>query len=290
MLPCSVALSGESPVPLGKNVLCAEKEGGTFQIFCGERFFMPAGILSDRSFDRFVRRFDISGGQLIIPTFAPMPKAKCEDLFVANETVFGQEYVINAHIDGFMKLTVTGFNESSTVQVPIEPQKMETRKIGDLLFVFMRAESTFVAVYTTSPLKCVFTTVCADIRLEDNAVITYVDRGALSLIRRDLRSFDKNFTLLGSEVVYNIKEISFLPPPLFTLAFFEVTKNGGDARPFLHSDLCPKSKELYEFIGSPRIVIPPFIKGNDAFLLIGDELRSARLEMTDGKISDVDIF
>ena len=289
-LQAAAVLSDASVFKIGKNVVKLTRDGDiAFKVLCDKRFGEISGVLTDGAFDKNVSRFSFFGGTLLTPVFTPAYTCECRDVLFDKTSVYGQEYAINAHIDGFMKLTVTGFNESSTVAVPIYPAEIKVHKTGKYFAVALTGESTFVSIYSTAPLKCVFTTVCAEYEIGEKSTFGYAYRGALDYLRRDFYSLEKDFYKIGSSVLYDKSRLSLLHKLAFSLAFFEIAGLGGDVSPFICQELASKKAELSSFIGRIDRVIPSFLKSGE-FALMGKDLRFARLSFLNDKIIDLDIY
>ena len=274
---------------VGKNVLkVSAEEDLPFFIFCNERFHNICGTLKNDFADRFVSRYSFNDGTLFIPRFTLDCSAKCTGVLFSKEHVYGQEYLINAHIDGFFKLTVTGFNESSTINVPIHAESIETVKRDGYLIVILKGESKFVAIYSLTPLVCEYAAVCADFEIDKTATFSFFYRGALDFIKRDHYSLSGGFNKLGSDVIFDRRKALSLKNLAFVQAFFETARLSGDVSLFLHADLIAKKDRLLEFLGNIDHVIPPFLS-DGAFALISDKLRFARVSIQDGKICDIDM-
>ena len=289
-LECALSVGCLPPVRLNANLLRVEaEENAAFTMRAHPRFYSPSGVLFDSAFDKNVDRYPFLSGELILPRFQIEPTAECKDLFVADERIYGQEYVVNAHIDGFTKITVTGFNEQSTVAAPVNAKSMTLNKRDEYLAVVLNGDSNFLALFRTAPLKCVFLATCSRCELGENFAVETRFRGALDYVRRDEYAFSDPPRKLSSRVVFDKKRLFDLHEYSFLKAFFEVLSLGGDVTPFLHPSIKDRAKSLCDFIGGIKHVIPRCTRDYAEFYLVGETIKRATAQTEDGLIFDVEV-
>ena len=290
-IPSCLLYKGESHA-ISRNLFAARSVGKTFF-----RVIPPADtescsfISDDERFDDNIRRLPFFDGQLVIPIYRQKCKAISEQIATASVTAFGVEYAINAHIDGFIKLSVTSYRNFAEVLLPIRPKSLEAIKQDGYLIVNAKSDLNALCVFSLEPLKCLKTIVCCDYSVGDTLSATKAFRGVTDLVVREHYSLKNGFAFLGKDVLPK-KDCSLLPSKLLKAqAFFETVAAGGDPSPYLDRALINDVDGIRGFLEGVEHVIPPnFTDFPDLFALVGRSVRYARpIFGENDRIADIDV-
>lgn len=276
---------------LSKNlkVLTCE-EGACFSIIAPPDFAPASFIAGDRFFDNNISRYPFYDGELFIPKFVPTIKHKKELLCSTKLSNFGYEFIVNAHIDGFLKLSVQGWRESAEVFLSVKPTSLTAEKRGEFLIVCAHGELENVSVFSTNPLVCLLNTVCQSYEIGETLSVTKYSRGAMLYRKREHYSLKRELSYLGADVAFDKKITAIGEPLLKSAAFFELLSLKGDITPFLSPTLKEKAKAIEEFAGDFEYAIPPFSSEYpETFALVGKSIKFAKVFIENGKIADVDV-
>ena len=241
-------------------------------------------------FDENIKRYSFYGGEMLIPDFKRKLRRNIALLFEKRTSVFGAEYVVNAHIDGFFKLSVQGCRDCVTVPIRIEPKGLEVFKHDSFIVVEAKDRLKNVFVFGTEPLKLLSSIVCDDYALSDVLSITKRKRGVSEYIVREHYGFSGGFSLLGKDLISK-KPANFIKNRLLNSQFFlEIAIFGGDITPFLGANIRNEAKKIAEFIGGASHVFPPCEKDRpETFSILGDSVKYAKIFYENDKIIDIDI-
>ena len=290
-IKAALYINGKPLSRLGKNVLCFESDQPlSIEIRSFSEFEPCLADPFDRSFDRNIERFPFFDGELFLPKFRYACKQKIEPIAETAVSVFGAEYRVYAHIDGFFKLSVSGYRDYLTVPLLIKPTTVAAQKHGEFLIVDAADRLRQVFVFSLNPLKCLFNSVCDEFALSDYLIVSKIKRGACEYICREHYGFDGGFSLFGRDVIANRSAAELKSEAAFSLSFLERAIWGGDVAPFLSANLRNDAEKIAGFIGKASFVIPPCkIEHPSTFVLVGDSIKYASIFVENGKITDVDI-
>ena len=155
-----LAVNGTHAAAIGKNVFKTEAgDNALFELFSPPEFLPCFAISSKKAFDRNFDRLRYYDGELFVPVFVRAATPSVSAVFERYVSVNGTEYVVNAHIDGFLRLSVYSSEDRVTANMALLPTEVEVSKRDDHIIVICKSRVEEIFVFSVSPLKCVFSAV-----------------------------------------------------------------------------------------------------------------------------------
>lgn len=260
----------------------------TLTFFMGKNF-ENCRYTFDREFCKNVQITDLYGDILCYPILKPKRDYCYKEIKTKSVVIDNIEYFITVYTDGGIKLSLRGFNEEKTVELPFIPEEINVYPVGGSLFLAdLKAKLHFVIIFSVPNLNIEFSELCDEFSINGVLSVTKLHCGIGRHAETKQYNYDGKVNLRNTSYQSSYP-YGVMPKEIIPLAFLEEVRLGVDYRHFLSENLVENYAAITEFFGKIEFCIPPFYSEfPDTFAVVGGgKVKYAKFTMENRKISEI---
>ena len=295
-VPCAVKIDGRYAGNASYNYKILETDGNCLLEFLpSSPYYAPLSyfIGEKPKTTENVKIIDLYGGYLMIPAFRRTVFSDFKLIGRKTFDVGGGRVAVTCYAENGIRLIVERGEYMAAESLPFLPENVNFERINDCLLIALTGKKNLLSAYSFKRgIEKAFTRSCDNFRIDgDKLITTEIKNDFVGHIITVKWSFSKGVTAVSSKIERK-KSLYALPPNCLKYAFFEEFIVGGDVGEYLSPTLKPRAKELSQFLGKFKAVLPPphFKDENCVLLLYDDNVQYAKIQTSGGLITNVTTF
>lgn len=249
--------------------------------------YEPSIVYFDDKFYKNIAIIDLYKGFLVLPKLVKTYNLPYKIIDKQSIVCAQIECFVTCYQQGGAYLKIDGYNQSTTLELPFVPNKIELYNLGSNVFIIKAINKLcFFAIINGYDTSVLLSDLCDGVSTDNQLVTTKIYKGIAKHVKTTVYGFDGGF-YVDNESFKSEYKTSPLDAVL-PLAFLEEVRLCVDYRHFLCDELLKDSNLIGEFLGKFNLFLPPLLKEHsDNFLLINDTCRFVKIKAQNGKITDV---